>query len=680
MASALEVVQAEDFVEYYLFPQGLSDLRTKEEINESLRNVFSLISCFASDHKGQYIWHKDPFNVAPVFGEEADPLPPHLHGTAHFGDNIEDEWFIVYLLLQLTKDIEGLVVRVIDSDGEFLLIEAADYLPPWADPETCGQRVYLYQGEVHFIPFTDGKRPENESKQIISVSSAIDRIRSSPQITRASQPIQDAINDRIDGYPEKIKENLHRTTIHVPAEISVLLKDNPSLIAPAVRAFCERDPIDKRACRNMIHFRPENCVMASVVFTRCLYAMLCHEKAVPEKRSGWSLPPPNSPTFNMYNLGYKVACGFEILIDRAKKLGAHGGATESPSTLDVSDVMQDRGWNMYLNSLEKKGYFKNLLEGSKEHNALLEKAKEFYARNCASSSKIMPDSSFGQEVLSKLKDFKLDLETIKRESQNLPKPDDDSWLDISPEEVDLMLKNRYGPMKDKMKKGQTPNQNGLATALGDFLEYMSGVEGAEFPRQESSKLSSKSSTSGGKMKKSGVASTQGTDDNEGSVDNRLNFDPEGFSCAVQNILDFVIPEDSWDMNSDSDDSDIGSYEDDGEMDLNEINPSKRKKQTDAELKQYMDQMDHELANTTLAQSFEKKVKPGTSQDDDDDEDDTFDDVENFQPVDIDMNALKNILESYQAQLGGAGPASNLLGPMGVHLEKLAKKPSDENDN
>lgn len=56
----------------------------------------------------------------------------------------------------------------------------------------------------------------------------------------------------------------------------------------------------------MTHFRPENCIMSSVVFTRCLYAMLSHEKSVPEKRSGWSMPPPNSPTFKMYNLGYKV--------------------------------------------------------------------------------------------------------------------------------------------------------------------------------------------------------------------------------------------------------------------------------------------------------------------------------------------------------------------------------------
>jgi hypothetical protein len=50
------------------------------------------------------------------------------------------------------------------------------------------------------------------------------------------------------------------------------------------------------------------------------------------------------------------------------------------------------------------------------------------------------------------------------------------------------------------------------------------------------------------------------------------------------------------------------------------------------------------------------------------ENDNFEDIEAFEPVDIDMNALKNILESYQAQMGGAGPAINMLGPMGIRLQ------------
>lgn len=68
-------------------------------------------------------------------------LPPHFYGITHFGENINDEWFLVSLVFELTRRITGLIVRVVDSDGEFILIEAADHLPQWANPESCEQRV-----------------------------------------------------------------------------------------------------------------------------------------------------------------------------------------------------------------------------------------------------------------------------------------------------------------------------------------------------------------------------------------------------------------------------------------------------------------------------------------------------------------------------------------------------------
>jgi SGT1 protein len=72
-----------------------------------------------------------------------DKLPAHLYGITYFGDNIQDEWFIVSLLFHLSREIAGLIIRTCDSDGEFLLIEAAEHLPQWASPETCEQRVSL---------------------------------------------------------------------------------------------------------------------------------------------------------------------------------------------------------------------------------------------------------------------------------------------------------------------------------------------------------------------------------------------------------------------------------------------------------------------------------------------------------------------------------------------------------
>lgn len=77
-------------------------------------------------------------NNAPYIVES--PLP-HLYGITYYGDNIEDEWFIVFLLIQLTKEFDNLIARIIDNDGEFLLIEAANHLPEWADPEICAKRV-----------------------------------------------------------------------------------------------------------------------------------------------------------------------------------------------------------------------------------------------------------------------------------------------------------------------------------------------------------------------------------------------------------------------------------------------------------------------------------------------------------------------------------------------------------
>ena len=42
----------------------------------------------------------------------------------------------------------------------------------------------------------------------------------------------------------------------------------------------------------------------------------------------------------------------------------------------------------------------------------------------------------------------------------------------------------------------------------------------------------------------------------------------------------------------------------------------------------------------------------------------------LQPVDVDFNLVKNLLESYTSQEGGAGPASNILQSLGVHIPDL----------
>lgn len=59
---------------------------------------------------------------------------------------MDDEWFIVWLLFQLSEYDPELVISVVDNDGQFLLIEAALVLPRWIKPENTKNRVIMFAG------------------------------------------------------------------------------------------------------------------------------------------------------------------------------------------------------------------------------------------------------------------------------------------------------------------------------------------------------------------------------------------------------------------------------------------------------------------------------------------------------------------------------------------------------
>jgi len=64
---------------------------------------------------------------------------------------VDDEWLIVYLLRELSSKFKDAWIRVYDADGEFLLIEAANVLPKWLNPEVAENRVSLES--FVFLPF-----------------------------------------------------------------------------------------------------------------------------------------------------------------------------------------------------------------------------------------------------------------------------------------------------------------------------------------------------------------------------------------------------------------------------------------------------------------------------------------------------------------------------------------------
>ena len=313
-------------------------------------------------------------------------------------------------------------------------------------------KVYIRNGLVHIVP------PGSEEDDDITVDSAVNEIRKNSQHTVASLEIQNCIANKIKGYPEAIKSGQHRVNVFLPIAVAAILKHKPNLISPAVRAFCDRDPIDIKACRAMRYFPPEIRVRTSVTLTKCMYAMLVHSKYNPDRKTGWNLPTVNSLQFKAHNLGMKIACGFEILTSHAKH------------TYNIED---DKDWKAFVKSLTNRGYFRDLVESSQEYTALLNSAQVYYEENKLAST---DNSTIGREILDLMRSLEYSVADFKNAENSLPLDDDDSWLNVTSEEIDKILEEHYG-QKRKVFINKDSNASEFAGKISSFLNHVSDLEG-----------------------------------------------------------------------------------------------------------------------------------------------------------------------------------------------------------
>jgi hypothetical protein len=114
------------------------------------------VLAFVDDSLPGFIWHRDAFELKVIKNPHSDG---HLlQGRMRVGDSVDDEWAVVWLLKQISAKwdlaiscVLSLRTRifavsfdlssVFDSDGEFILIEAAEALPRWVKPSNSENRV-----------------------------------------------------------------------------------------------------------------------------------------------------------------------------------------------------------------------------------------------------------------------------------------------------------------------------------------------------------------------------------------------------------------------------------------------------------------------------------------------------------------------------------------------------------
>ncbi|KAJ5338391.1 hypothetical protein N7452_005119 [Penicillium brevicompactum] len=412
----------DDAVEYAIFhipsspaPAVIDEAaETRARLLEVQRTAAELTKDLLKD----YIWQREAFRLE-IAKEDGITL---LQGRTNYGDSIEDEWVIVYFLRELTKRHKDIWVKVMDSDGEFLLIEAAGTLPAWIEPDVADNRVWINQGDLRIIkPKQETKRQVTEK---ISLPEARKILRDEPGRLLRSTIIQEEAFFRLRKYPQQISENLHSAVITIPRKVAFLLHQKPAYISPAVEAFYVRDPIALRPLKakdaSGLTFKPDDLVNVSVRFTRVGYAQLkSQEFPVPSTWAGKLPEPEDQKSYDRAEAGMKLACGMEMLL-------------ADPQNQDKAVV--------------------------REMKLLLE------------------DVETGDETLPTDKEIQETWD--KRE-------DDEKWLDINFEDLETELKGKTsGKQAEAGDFGDSGAQENLQRIVARFEEFLNdnsaGYEGADF--------------------------------------------------------------------------------------------------------------------------------------------------------------------------------------------------------
>lgn len=540
-----------------------------------------------------------------------------LHGTTDYGDAIEDEWLIVYMLCELSKTHPDLWVRVGDSDGEFLLVEAANVLPSWLSPEIDQYRVWIHLGKIFLIPLNskmkDGSSMRTQKEEQLSLLQAVTILRSNTDALVHLPAIDSEAFHRLKKYPEQISNSIHHSLVTIPRAVAYIIHALPKSIAPAVESFYLRDANSLKLILSSsapLEFPPEDFVTVSVRFSKTLYAQLKSQRFDTPPR--WESVFRSTKNENLSSneeqkrverleTGMKLTCGFEMLAKDAEN-------SKSRVVREMAIMLED---------LQEDG------------------------------SSVLPSD-----------------DDIKLWDQG-DRDDDDSWLDINYEDFERELEGKQarGSSKGASGFGEAQTQENLRTIVSRFEAFLNddsaGLDGAELDRMDVDNDDDEE------------------EEEEDDQDEEVNFDEEAFAKLMREMMGFTTTATDKEAQGSktkaaedhSDSENESEAEEDG--DIQDL-----ASRMEAELKEYGTlQLDPPTAGRAIKskESSEKKGKGkekeqplqgqraqsanGSDNDDDDDE------------VDIDYNLAKNLLESFKSQGGMAGPAGNLMGLMGFQLPR-----------
>lgn len=520
----------------------------------------------------------------------------------------------------MTISFPRLWARISDSDGEFLLVEAANVLPQWLSPEIDRNRAWIHNGKLFVIPI-DETVPSTSRN--LKLPEAVEYFKKKSENLVHSPFIESEAFYRLEKYPAQVSNSLHHSLITIPRKLAFVLHALPKSIAPAVEAFYLRDPLALKpivSSTSPLVFPPEDLVTVSVRFSKVLYAQLRsqHFDAPPRwkqvlegsRNQGDAGSESWESETRRRELGMKLTCGFEMLASKASN-------SKSRIVKELAIILDD---------LQEDG-----------------------------------DAALPSD------------EVIKTWSDVL-RDDDESWMDINYEDFERELdgKQAKGRGGGKSGFGDQKTQDQLRKIVSRFESFLNddraGLDGADLDGMDIDDDDDEDGESD-------------MDENSDGEDKEISFDEEEFSRMMREMMG-LPPDSSRDVKSRHAQPEfrtgrggIRTKDDEGGKILQLAS------EIEAELNQHGAlKLDVPESSKKKIKGKEKAVASSKSGKDSglpdirEEHDQDDDDGDTDELVDVDYNLAKNILESFKSQGGMAGPTGNLLGLMGLQL------PRDELDD
>ncbi|RLN68560.1 hypothetical protein BBJ29_005529 [Phytophthora kernoviae] len=288
---------------YCFFLPTTDTASTDEALHNVAEQQCTAFLSFAAQQTSGFLWHKHRFHLSVSKRKSTTTKvgPYYLSGRTAVGDAIQDEWVVAKLIFQLTKRFPGVIARLADTDGEFLLIESAEALPDWVTPEDSDHRVFIVNGKLHIAPPASDESSRCKEGGFYD-EDALEQVLDVKIHTEASTAVQRLIQQKLD-----------------------------ELVGPAVEAFYYREP--KHAgfvCGKMAALMSKKgehmkTVEQMVTFSRAMFAQLKQQDFFPPKPflidedSRFRVLQTGNSEENKHpdalaaDIGVKLTCGLELL-------------------------------------------------------------------------------------------------------------------------------------------------------------------------------------------------------------------------------------------------------------------------------------------------------------------------------------------------------------------------------